>query len=393
MAIERIYMENEYSAVESSIHLNRYLTAKPYVAGKNVLDISCGVGYGTKFISSWGAKSVIGADISVDTIEVAKKNFEGDGISFLVCNGEAMPFEDNSFDVLVSYETIEHVPNPERFLSEIKRVVKDDGVVIISCPNDPFYKEGNPKFENEFHLRDYTWFDFKEISEKVLGEAKQWSFGFSVDGFINLNYESLNNPSDNSNIEPLTMGHIFENQHIEEAYKVSQTEPCSSWSASYYTGFWGIENRCEVRENVVSFSKPFIDISSIIYSQKIKIQELETIKTNLEKELETTKETFESKLSDSSMTTISTNMRLDRVKALHEIQTKDLNTRYEAQLASYQTRLSECSAGYEAELSSLNARLALETEKLNLIENSVSYKALRKLLNLIDAVKNIFTRS
>lgn len=129
---------SKYNPVEASIHLNRYLTTKQYVRGKRVLDIACGEGYGSKLMKNWGAASVVGVDTSEEALTVANNYFSGEGISFLNHTAEELPFENDSFDVVVSFETVEHLDHPENFLREVARVVKFDGVVLISCPNDPY---------------------------------------------------------------------------------------------------------------------------------------------------------------------------------------------------------------------------------------------------------------
>ena len=112
--IERLDFGKEtlYNATEAAIHLSRYLMVKPYVAGKRVLDVACGEGYGSYLMSLWGAKSVCGVDIDTPTVENAAAMFKNDGLEYMCCNAETLPFPDYSFDVIASFETIEHLENP-----------------------------------------------------------------------------------------------------------------------------------------------------------------------------------------------------------------------------------------------------------------------------------------
>ena len=169
---------SSYNQIEAAIHLNRYLTAKQYVVGKRVLDIACGEGYGSRLMKNWGAASVVGVDVSEEALAVANRFFLCEGVTFMNHSAEELRFENDSFDVVVSFETIEHLDHPERFLQEIARVVKFDGVVLISCPNDPYYSQNDPQFSNPYHKHAFSFFDFKEMSERYLGKDAAWYFGF-----------------------------------------------------------------------------------------------------------------------------------------------------------------------------------------------------------------------
>ena len=106
-------------------HYQRYRFAAAFVEGKKVLDAACGEGYGSSILSE-KAKEVTGLDISAETVENANKKYEKDNLSFRAGSVESLPFEDDSFDVVISYETIEHVTGEiqESFLKEIRRVLK-----------------------------------------------------------------------------------------------------------------------------------------------------------------------------------------------------------------------------------------------------------------------------
>ena len=105
--------KQKYSAVEATIHLNRYAMARPYVAGKRVLDVASGEGYGSFLLRRWGAESVEGIDVDEQTLETATRLFGGDGVHYQCHTAEQLPFEDHTFDVVCSFETIEHLDHPE----------------------------------------------------------------------------------------------------------------------------------------------------------------------------------------------------------------------------------------------------------------------------------------
>src|SRR3989344_88465 len=114
-------------------HYSRYIFSKQLVTNKVVADGSCGSGYGTNYLSKFGkAKFVYGIDVSSEAIKYAKKHYPSKDISFIEANLEKMPLEDKSIDVFVSFETIEHIKNYEKFVKEIKRVLKNDGILVLS---------------------------------------------------------------------------------------------------------------------------------------------------------------------------------------------------------------------------------------------------------------------
>lgn len=184
--MERLeFDKGKYSAIEAAIHLNRYFIAKFCCKGKVVLDVACGEGYGSYLLSKWGAKEVVGVDISSTAISKAKKIFKLDNINFKTSNAEKMIHLPNSFfDLVVSFETIEHVNNPQKFLNEILRVAKKDATIIITCPNDYFYYSDGVS-SNKYHLKKYKFKEFKDFTEQVLGDDVEYLLGIYVGGYIN----------------------------------------------------------------------------------------------------------------------------------------------------------------------------------------------------------------
>jgi len=133
-------------------HLHRYSLISEYVVGKRVLDIACGEGYGSNIISKT-AIEVFGVDIDEDSIEKAKIKYKNDNLTFKLGKADAIPLDDNSVDVVVSFETIEHHDKHTEMLSEIKRVLKSDGIIIISTPDKLYYSD-NRNFKNKFHIKE-----------------------------------------------------------------------------------------------------------------------------------------------------------------------------------------------------------------------------------------------
>lgn len=229
--IERLDMNNKYSAVETAIHLNRYTFIKKMCTGKKVLDISCGEGYGSYLISQWGAEQVVGIDISEETINKATKMFSSKNLSYQVSNAEDLKdIEDDRFDLVVSFETLEHLKKPENFLKEIKRVSKKDCIFVISCPNDHFYyteKESNP-----FHEKKYTFDEFKKLTEKYLGKGK-YLFGYATNGYCNCNSEETK--------KDIIQKDMINNTSEVQSLLLTTDSQLTSENCSYYIGVWGTQ--------------------------------------------------------------------------------------------------------------------------------------------------------
>src|SRR6266511_4202337 len=121
-------------------HLHRYAFAREYSTGKTVLDIASGEGYGTNLLAS-KAKFVYGVDLSEEAVKHASKLYGEGNKKFLIGNVTQIPLKDNEVDLVVSFETIEHVHEHDKMLQECKRVMKEDGILIISTPDKKFYSD------------------------------------------------------------------------------------------------------------------------------------------------------------------------------------------------------------------------------------------------------------
>ncbi len=135
-------------------HWHRYLLARRCVAGKRVLDAACGEGYGSALLAS-AAASVVGIDLSAEAVAHASERYAGEhgNLRFVTASVASIPLPDASFDVIVSFETIEHMTEHEAFLREIDRLLAPDGMLIISSPNRPEYSD-KTGYRNEFHVKE-----------------------------------------------------------------------------------------------------------------------------------------------------------------------------------------------------------------------------------------------
>ena len=113
--------------------MTRYIFSSQFVKGKVVLDIACGSGYGTDYLLKVGAVKVIGVDISDEAISYCKDKYSRSGMEFLVGSVEKIPVESNSIDIIVSFETIEHVIKTSLF--------------------NPIFTRGKAGFETRWDIR------------------------------------------------------------------------------------------------------------------------------------------------------------------------------------------------------------------------------------------------
>jgi ubiquinone/menaquinone biosynthesis C-methylase UbiE len=150
-------------------HLHRYALALDLVRDKVVLDIASGEGYGSNLLATV-AQKVIGADISEDVIKFAQSKYVRPNLQFKVGSADKMPVPDHSIDILVSFETLEHHDKHEEMLQEIKRVLKPDGVLIMSSPDKMNYSDV-PKFSNPFHVKELYREEFKALIEQYFSHV------------------------------------------------------------------------------------------------------------------------------------------------------------------------------------------------------------------------------
>jgi SAM-dependent methyltransferase len=141
--------------------LQRYLFAERFVIGKRVLDLACGVGHGSYVLRTLGANTVVGVDLDPNAIDYATKHYKREGLSFE--QGNALLWQsDSQFDVVISFETIEHLPSSEVFLNQVASHLAPGGTLIISAPNTLQYLKANPPNLNEHHINEPDYKTFRE---------------------------------------------------------------------------------------------------------------------------------------------------------------------------------------------------------------------------------------
>lgn len=143
---------------------SRYAFAKPFVQNKDVLDVACGSGFGTKKLANFGAKSVVGMDISPKALTFAEKNNSHPKISYKQGDVQKIGITE-AFDVIVCSETIEHITGYKDALRGFWNALRLSGTLIISTPNRPITtpsaKSMYDPIPYEFHTQEFS---IKELS-------------------------------------------------------------------------------------------------------------------------------------------------------------------------------------------------------------------------------------
>ncbi|MBC7320847.1 methyltransferase domain-containing protein, partial [bacterium] len=160
-------------------HINRYNLARELVKNMKVLDVACGEGYGSNILAET-AKEVIGVDISKEAIEQATRKYRKENLSFKVMDANSLEFDNGYFDAVVSFETIEHLDKPYKFLREVKRVLKPGGLFIVSTPNRDLASLGSPLPLNKFHREEWTLEQFERLikyyfpNSRIMGQYARY---------------------------------------------------------------------------------------------------------------------------------------------------------------------------------------------------------------------------
>lgn len=142
-------------------HIHRYLFAVNACRDKRVLDIASGEGFGS-FILAQCAQKVTGVDVDEEVVNNANNIYGSSHLKFLVGSCQKIPLADATVDVVVSFETLEHILEHDDFLKEIKRVLCPDGILIMSTPDTNIYSNGQPT-ENPYHLKELTLAEYESL--------------------------------------------------------------------------------------------------------------------------------------------------------------------------------------------------------------------------------------
>lgn len=161
-------MPDETSVGIVAIHEKRYRFALPHCQDRVVLDAGCGVGYGSALLASVAAR-VVGVDVSAEAIEYARVRYARPNIEFLVRDLLELDLPGSAFDVVCSFEAIEHLADRDVFLRHVAWTLRDDGVFLVSTPR---VDRTNERPDNPYHYIEYSPADFEALLRRHFAEIE-----------------------------------------------------------------------------------------------------------------------------------------------------------------------------------------------------------------------------
>jgi O-antigen biosynthesis protein len=185
---ERLTMGEGFPPDVEREHVERYRYAANFVKDADVIDIACGSGYGSKSLADAGARSVRGFDIDSSAAEYANEHFSAANLSYAQGNAENLAgVPDNSADVVVSFETIEHLHHVDLYLKEMRRILRPGGQYFVSTPDrrlaSTLYPlRGRPN--NEFHIDEFTGPQLRSMLEAAKFEVVEFGGQNYINGAL-----------------------------------------------------------------------------------------------------------------------------------------------------------------------------------------------------------------
>ena len=238
MAEERLHFTDfagGYNAMLAAEHLVRYHCVRQLCRGKRVLDVACGEGYGSALLAEWGASEVVGVDISAEAIAATQKVFAHPNITFIqgdACRLQEVLGDVPAFDLIVSFETMEHVSDVPALLAGIRHYRVPEGTVAISCPNDYVEDAANP-----YHMRRYTFDEFCSTTTAVLGPASGWLLGTPAQG--QMLYPAGESQMENSSDGRMALVTEYQELARSAAIPAQPNVAPTSGSCKFFLGYWG----------------------------------------------------------------------------------------------------------------------------------------------------------
>lgn len=136
-------------------HLSRYRWAAKYVRGKTVVDLACGCGKGSYILATQGkAKKITACDNDKNTLKYASLKYNHSKIKYKFADAQNPSLKGGSTDIVISFETIEHLNKPDKFLKEVSRVLRPGGVFIVSTPISLRHFARKPA--NKYHTQEWS---------------------------------------------------------------------------------------------------------------------------------------------------------------------------------------------------------------------------------------------
>lgn len=154
-------------------HLHRYCLARDLAVDCDVLDVASGEGYGAALLAAV-ARSVTGVEIDQASVAHAQGSYPATNLRFLCGDAGSLPLPDSCMDLVVSFETVEHVANIPRFIDEIMRVLRPDGLLVMSTPDRTVYSAPGTD-PNPYHVLEMNSAEFHHLLEHRFGQVRMLS--------------------------------------------------------------------------------------------------------------------------------------------------------------------------------------------------------------------------
>jgi SAM-dependent methyltransferase len=144
------------------VNLSGYVwaaTQLPGIERMTVLDIACGTGYGSDYLAGL-ARKVVGIDLEPAVVARCRSRYPNPRAQFKAMDGTALAFRNETFDAIVSQDTIEHVQEDHRFVTELSRVLRRSGILVLFTPHG---KERGRKPDDPYHVREYVPDELRDL--------------------------------------------------------------------------------------------------------------------------------------------------------------------------------------------------------------------------------------
>ena len=166
-------MTPDHSGQAEFEHLHRYFFAREFCQDRDVLDVAAGEGYGSAYLAQ-KARTVVGVELSAEMVAHAAASYMQPNLTFRQGDARRLEFAADSFDVVTSFETIEHFLEQEAFLDEVRRVLRPNGVFIVSSPNRDVYSPPGSS-ANPFHAKELCRDEFEALLRPRFGHCDFYS--------------------------------------------------------------------------------------------------------------------------------------------------------------------------------------------------------------------------
>ncbi|MBB5689325.1 SAM-dependent methyltransferase [Roseomonas alkaliterrae] len=253
MTVERLHLAPGAMAYDSMLaaeHVVRYAFAAGLCRGRRVLDVACGEGYGSAMLAAAGAAQVVGVDIAEEAVALARARFGREGVAFRAGDAADLPrllADQAPFDLIVSFETIEHLTDPRPFLEGLRALLAPGGGILISAPNEG--QDGRAS-TNPFHRHAYKPETFRAVTEAVLGPADGFWLGMPLQGFAILPEGSPLCGTDREGLDAMLDGAPAGAAHLLPAQRAHRVD---AGLASFAVAAWGVPAVATVAAAPVAF--------------------------------------------------------------------------------------------------------------------------------------------